>query len=75
MEPRATRKTQVYIETLKEMKNRPVFEEQYDNYKAGFAEGRKRLLDLERIRKQPIIMEEILSVNQDALDWWKQEIK
>lgn len=75
MEPRATRKTQVYIETLKEMKNRPVFEEQYDNYKAGFAEGRKRLLDLERIRKQPIIMEEILSVNQDALDWWNQEIK
>tara|TARA_B100000929_G_scaffold291159_2_gene288505 strand:- start:489 stop:1814 length:1326 start_codon:yes stop_codon:yes gene_type:complete len=73
IEPRSTRKTQVYVDTLKEMKNRPVFEEQYDNYKDGFREGKQRLLDLERIRKQPITMEEILSSNEQALRWWNQE--
>ena len=74
MAPRVTHKTQVYVDTLKEMKNRPVFEEQYDNYKEGFVEGRKRLLDLEKIRTQPITMQEILSVNPRALSWWNQEI-
>lgn len=75
MIPRANRKTQVYVDTLYEMKKRPVFEEQYDNYKNGFVEGRKRLLDLESIRTQPIAMEEILSANSDALAWWNQEIQ
>lgn len=74
IEPRITPKTQVYAETLHEMKKRPVFEEQYDNYKDGFAEGRKRLLDIEAIRTQPITMEEILSANGNALAWWNQEI-
>jgi len=75
MEPRVTRKTQVYIDTLHEMKKRPVFEEQYDNYVEGFREGRHRLVELERIRKQPITMEEILAVNTQAISWWNQEIK
>jgi hypothetical protein len=52
-----------------------VFKEQYDNYQDGFQEGRKRLLDLEAIRTQPITMEEILSVNSDALNWWNQEVQ
>jgi hypothetical protein len=75
IEPRVTRKTQVYVETLHEMKKRPVFEEQYDNYKDGFVEGRKRLLDIESIRTQPITMEEILTANSNALAWWNQEIQ
>jgi hypothetical protein len=75
IEPRVTRKTQVYVETLHEMKKRPVFEEQYHNYKDGFREGRKRLLDIEAIRTQPIVMEEILSANSNALAWWNQEIQ
>lgn len=74
MVPRVTHKTQVYIDTLREMKTRPVFKEQYDNYKEGFIEGRKRLLDLEKIRTQPITMQEILSTNDRALSWWNQEV-
>jgi hypothetical protein len=75
MMPRANEKTQVYIDTLQEMKKRSVFEEQYDNHRDGFREGRQRLLDLEAIRTQPITMEEILSANSNALAWWKQETK
>lgn len=57
---------------LVQLKTRPTFAEQWpDEYKRAIARGKKRILDLERIRTQKVTMEEILSSRLDVLEWWK----
>ncbi len=57
---------------LVQLKARPTFQEQWpDSYERSIAKGKRRILELERIRTQKITMEEILSARPDVLDWWK----
>ena len=57
---------------LVQLKTRPTFEEQWPNeYEAALVRGKRRILDLERIRTQKVTMEEILSSRLDVLNWWK----
>jgi hypothetical protein len=59
-------------EVLTQLKNRPTFEEQWpDSAHKGWAQGKKRILRLESIRKNPIVMDEILSQRPDVHAWWK----
>ena len=57
---------------LLQLKNRPTFEQQWpDQYRAGLAKGKARVLKLESIRTQSTTMDEILSQRKDVYEWWK----
>jgi len=68
MKPRITPKTKILQETLENMLERPNFEEQFVNYKQGWQNGKRRILDLERIREQKITYRDVLS--ESAKVWW-----
>ena len=56
---------------LTQLKTRQTFEEQWpDSYRQGLANGRDRVLQLERIRTQRITMVEILADRPAVLEWW-----
>ena len=58
-------------DVLVQLKTRPTFEEQWpDQYRAGLAKGRNRVLQLESIRTQKITMTEILAARPAVLEWW-----
>ena len=56
---------------LIQLKTRPTFAEQWpDEYQAGLIRGKKRMLELEKIRGDVYTMSDILSERPDALEWW-----
>ena len=58
-------------DVIVQLKTRPTFEEQWpDQYRAGLARGRARVLHLESIRTQKITMTEILAARPAVLEWW-----
>jgi hypothetical protein len=60
-------------DVLTQLKNRPTFEEQWpDTYQQSLAQGRARVLQLEKIRTQKITMTDILSARPDVLKWWME---
>jgi len=60
-----------FRDLLTQLKTRPTFEEQWpDEYHAGLAKGKERVLQLERIRTQKVTMTDILSARPDVLEWW-----
>ena len=60
-------------DVLLQLKNRPCFEEQWpDQYRAGLAKGKARVLQLEKIRTQSVTMTDILGSRPDVLKWWMQ---
>lgn len=55
------------------LKTRPTFEEQWpDQYREGLKKGKRRILQLEKIRNQSITLEEIISRRPELLKWWNQ---
>jgi hypothetical protein len=66
-------RTQVMQDMLIQLKIRPTFEEQWpDEYQAGLAKGKSRVLKLESIRTAPTDMAAILSKRPDVKQWWDQ---
>jgi hypothetical protein len=58
---------------LVQLLSRPTFEEQWpDQYQAGLAKGKARVLKLESIRSQSVTMLDILSSRPKILQWWNQ---
>jgi len=58
-------------DVLVQLKNRPTMAEQWpDEYNFGMTKGKSRILTLEHIRKDSLTMRDIISVNQDVLNWW-----
>lgn len=58
---------------LVQLKTRPTFEEQWPNeYKNGLIKGKKRILELERIRKDVYTMSDILANRPQVLEWWNR---
>jgi sulfatase maturation enzyme AslB (radical SAM superfamily) len=58
---------------LVQLKTRPTFEEQWPNeYKSGLIKGKKRILELERIRKDVYTMSDILATRPAVLKWWNE---
>ena len=70
MESRKTEKTQVYIDSLKNLIERKSFDEQWegDDLKYGMRNGKENLLFLEKIRDQELTFREIL--NEPGKEWW-----
>ena len=60
-------------DVLLQLQSRPTFEEQWPNeYQAGLAKGKARVLKLESIRTAPTDMATILSARPDVKQWWDQ---
>jgi hypothetical protein len=56
---------------LVQLKTRPTFAEQWpDTYKSGLIKGKRRTLELERIRKDVYTFRDIMSLRPDALEWY-----
>lgn len=60
------------IDVLLQLKNRPTFQEQwYDSWQAGLIKGKRRILELERIRGDTYTMADILKERKAVYDWWQ----
>ena len=58
-------------DVLVQLKTRPTFAEQWPNeYQTGLIRGKKRILELEKIRNDTYTMHNILSARPPVLDWW-----
>ena len=58
-------------DVLLQLRTRPTFEEQWpDQYQAGLAKGKSRVLKLEQIRTQKVTMTDILGARPEVLEWW-----
>jgi hypothetical protein len=58
-------------DVLLQLKNRPTFEEQWPNeYQAGLAKGKARVLQLESIRRSSTTMADILAGRAEIRKWW-----
>jgi hypothetical protein len=58
-------------DVLLQLKNRPTFEEQWpDSYRAGLAQGRRRVLQLERIRQDSYTLADILKQDPEIYEWY-----
>lgn len=59
-------------DVLLQLKTRPTFEEQWpDAWLAGLVKGKRRVLQLERIRNDSYTMADILQSNKDIYDWYQ----
>lgn len=77
--PKISERTQALFDTIQEIKARPTFSEQFPDWEAGFAEGRRRLERLADWRGDGIEgrvrLEDIYAAEPDVLAWWNQENK
>lgn len=63
---------QSLVDVLENMKNRPTFEEQWDNWaKEKMPEGKKWYQQLDKIRQGPT-MEYILAKDKRLIEWWNK---
>jgi len=59
-------------DVLLQLKTRPTFAEQWpDSWQAGLVKGKRRVLQLERIRDDSYTMADILQSNKDIYDWYQ----
>jgi len=61
-------------DVLVQLKNRPTIQETFgeEQYQLGMRKGKKRILDLERIRQDAYTFSDILSADQKILEWWEK---
>ena len=59
-------------DVLMQLKNRPVFAEQWpDTYQAGLVRGKRRVLQLEAIRRDTYTLQDILGEDKEILEWYE----
>ena len=59
-------------DVLLQLKTRTNFEEQWpDTYQAGLAQGKARVLQLEKIRGDTYTLADILKQDQEIYEWWQ----
>lgn len=60
-------------EVLVQLKTRPTFQEQWpEQYRKALSQGKARILELEHIRQDRFVMQDILADRSDILEWWNQ---
>jgi hypothetical protein len=73
MEPKATQKQKSLVNTLREMKNRPTFAEQWpDTHEQSFKNGKAYQDRLDRIRQEQHRLEDIYIADDELYHWWKR---
>lgn len=62
-----------WLDCMKDLKERPVFQEQYPEWREGLERGKANLLKVDKWRKNEGIIEEIYKNNNiKVYNWWKQ---
>jgi hypothetical protein len=57
---------------LLQLKQRPNFEEQWpDTWQQGLAKGRRRVLQLEQVRKDTFTLDDILQQDKEIHEWYR----
>lgn len=68
-------KTKVLVETLRDLRKRQTFMEEYDNWRDGFHQGKKYLQELASLRgdgtRGRLRLEDILANDPASLEWWE----
>jgi len=60
-------------DVLVQLKNRPTFEEQWpDTCEAYLVKGKRRVLEIEKIRGDTYTMADILKQDQEIYEWWQR---
>lgn len=72
MRPKVTSKTQIYIDALEDLRQCKTFEETYDNAETGLKEGKRRMKQIDEIRKNSGKLEEIFSQYPELISWWSK---
>ena len=73
MEVRTTGKQMTLVDTLKQMKKRPTFAEQFpDTYIKAFKNGKGYQDTLDQIRQEKYRLEDIYKADNELYDWWKR---
>ena len=73
IEPKATQKQTTLVTTLKEMKNRPTFAEQWpDIYLDEFKKGKNYQNQLDKIRNEKITISDIYKHDTELYEWWNR---
>lgn len=73
MEPIATQKQATLINTLREMKKRPTFAEQWpDKHEQAFKNGKGYQDRLDQIRQEQYRLEDIYKMDNELYNWWKR---
>ena len=58
---------------LLQLKNRPTFAEQWPTeYQAGLRKGKERILRLEQVRNDTYTLQDIVSADNEILEWYEQ---
>jgi len=59
-------------DVLEQLKKRPTIEEQWpDEYQEGMQKGKRRVLELEHIRKDKFTLDKILQRDKKIYEWWQ----
>jgi hypothetical protein len=72
MRPKVTPKTQIYVDALEDLRQCKTFEETYDNVETGLKEGKRRMKQIDEIRKNSGKLEEIFSQYPELISWWSK---
>ena len=74
MEPIATHKQFTLINTLREMRNRPSFEEEYpEEFIQGKKNGKGYQDRLDSIRDEKITIADIYKADDELYEWWMND--
>lgn len=72
MNPKVTPKTQIYIDALEDLRKCKTFEEMYDDVNIGLKEGKRRMMQIDEIRKNSGKLEGLFSQYPELLKWWSK---
>lgn len=74
IEPRVTPKTHIYVEALRDLKNKATFSETYPDYKEGWKRGKEHMKRIGAFRNDgadgKLTFEDIISENRNLFLWW-----
>ena len=74
IEPRVTQKQITLVNTLKEIKKRPVFSEEWpDTYQEAKKQGKAYQQQLDKIRNEKITIADIYKEDTELYDWWMND--
>jgi hypothetical protein len=70
--PHADQHQQPLVDVLENLLLRPTLQEEFaEDYNQGMCRGKQRILELEKIREQPVTMNEILEQDPAIHEWWQ----
>jgi len=73
IKPQSTHLQQPLIDILKYLNYRKTTEEEWPaSYKEGLSKGKKRMQSLEQIRRDKVLMRDILKQDNEIYEWWQQ---